>query len=235
MANKKVPRKVSAKPNTFLFADWKNENEYPDPQNTRPLKWAWEFLRRNPDYQKDSLLVSPLKKEIGKGKRGSDSKLMKIYKKWDLLDLPDPMLEKDYEDFFWPWSTQMTPQSGKLEFDPYIFYFAFSLDKPIEPQLERAKLIYKSQSSHPKLTIKKKSKRRSDLYSIYLRIIDGRKAGATHKEIALHLISKEFERDAKLARATIKDSYFPTAKKLMEKDFKAIAQLDKNLPVLEYK
>ena len=26
-------------------------NKYPDPKNTSPLQWGWEFLRRNPKYQ----------------------------------------------------------------------------------------------------------------------------------------------------------------------------------------
>jgi hypothetical protein len=33
--------------------DWRKEEDYPDPGKTEPAHWAWEFLRRNPDYQKD--------------------------------------------------------------------------------------------------------------------------------------------------------------------------------------
>src|SRR5690242_9535859 len=32
--------------------DWTQQNEYPNPNNTTPLQWAWEFLRRNPEYQR---------------------------------------------------------------------------------------------------------------------------------------------------------------------------------------
>ena len=31
--------------------DWRNESMYPDPEKTTRLQWAWEFLRRNPEYQ----------------------------------------------------------------------------------------------------------------------------------------------------------------------------------------
>lgn len=33
--------------------DWRDPEQYPDPESTSMLQWAWEFLRRNPEYQKD--------------------------------------------------------------------------------------------------------------------------------------------------------------------------------------
>jgi hypothetical protein len=36
-----------------LFADWKDHETYPPKIGTRMRQWAWEFLRRNPDYQAD--------------------------------------------------------------------------------------------------------------------------------------------------------------------------------------
>ena len=35
--------------------NWKNSDEYPNPKNTIADQWAWEFLRRNPEYQADLL------------------------------------------------------------------------------------------------------------------------------------------------------------------------------------
>lgn len=32
--------------------NWKNKNEYPDPDTTAPRMWAWEYLRRKSGYQK---------------------------------------------------------------------------------------------------------------------------------------------------------------------------------------
>ncbi|GEM_PF-3461295 len=31
--------------------DWKDPSQYPDPKKTSGKQWAWEFLRRNPQYQ----------------------------------------------------------------------------------------------------------------------------------------------------------------------------------------
>ena len=33
--------------------NWKNEAEYPDAEKTSTTQWAWEFLRRNPEYKED--------------------------------------------------------------------------------------------------------------------------------------------------------------------------------------
>lgn len=33
--------------------DWKDPSAYPDPETLTLQQWAWEFLRRNPDYQAD--------------------------------------------------------------------------------------------------------------------------------------------------------------------------------------
>nr|VFK54176.1 MAG: hypothetical protein BECKTUN1418D_GA0071000_10209 [Candidatus Kentron sp. TUN] len=35
--------------------DWKDETAYPDIETTTQEKWAWEFLRKNPEYQRDFL------------------------------------------------------------------------------------------------------------------------------------------------------------------------------------
>jgi hypothetical protein len=32
--------------------DWRNKSGYPDPEKTTGRQWAWEFLRRNPEYQR---------------------------------------------------------------------------------------------------------------------------------------------------------------------------------------
>jgi hypothetical protein len=33
--------------------NWRNKSEYPDPKQMNNLRWAWEFLRRNREYQQD--------------------------------------------------------------------------------------------------------------------------------------------------------------------------------------
>lgn len=49
-AKSKSRPKVKPKKKTFP-PDWKNESAYPDSETTTGKQWAWEFLRRNPDFQ----------------------------------------------------------------------------------------------------------------------------------------------------------------------------------------
>ena len=38
----------------FIPPDWRDASAYPlNTTDLDPGRWAWEFLRRNPDYQKD--------------------------------------------------------------------------------------------------------------------------------------------------------------------------------------
>jgi Family of unknown function (DUF6499)/Uncharacterized conserved protein (DUF2285) len=37
----------------FIAPDWRDVKQYPDPRQASPSHWAWEFLRRNKEYQED--------------------------------------------------------------------------------------------------------------------------------------------------------------------------------------
>jgi Family of unknown function (DUF6499) len=37
----------------FIAPDWRDAKQYPDPRQASPSHWAWEFLRRNKEYQED--------------------------------------------------------------------------------------------------------------------------------------------------------------------------------------
>lgn len=47
------------------FGDWKTGKKYPDPKKADYEQWAWEFLRRNPKYQKDWQMVEDAKNKMG--------------------------------------------------------------------------------------------------------------------------------------------------------------------------
>ena len=47
--------------------DWRDINAYPDPKSTKRYEWAWEFLRRNPEYQADyESFLKPARQSINK-------------------------------------------------------------------------------------------------------------------------------------------------------------------------
>lgn len=42
--------------------NWTDPSAYPDPEKTDGGQWAWEFIRRNPKYQKDYKILKGVKK-----------------------------------------------------------------------------------------------------------------------------------------------------------------------------
>ncbi|MFB9264930.1 transcriptional regulator domain-containing protein [Bradyrhizobium erythrophlei] len=42
---------------TMAGADWRSEQAYPDAKTTEAVDLAWEWLRRNPEYQRDYRLL----------------------------------------------------------------------------------------------------------------------------------------------------------------------------------
>ena len=76
--------------------NWKNSDEYPNPKNTIADQWAWEFLRRNPEYQEDLLpLVKDDKTDFSAEVycRPSDYQLAEKYGFWS------PMIYNPAEPF----------------------------------------------------------------------------------------------------------------------------------------
>ena len=50
----KTKPRSKAKPKKKIFPpDWKDSTAYPNEKTTTDKQWAWEFLRRNPEFQKD--------------------------------------------------------------------------------------------------------------------------------------------------------------------------------------
>lgn len=52
---------LSVKDVPSWLPDWRDPTQYPTANELSYLKWAWEFLRRNPDYQKDFELFKELR------------------------------------------------------------------------------------------------------------------------------------------------------------------------------
>jgi hypothetical protein len=55
--------------------DWRNPGDYSFPRNFPTYRWAWEFLRRNPDYREDwSTVLSRFRSKTGEFKDYKDWK-----------------------------------------------------------------------------------------------------------------------------------------------------------------
>jgi len=215
--------------------DWKDHSAYPDPGNTSPEQWAWEFKRRNSDYQKDYDLLKQVESDnsmaittpYGFGKwayipppvpqenleqyrdrmlktHGGGNEVLPLEKylteKWGLWgEMVD--LQKNYsKEVRICGVTHVRIIGQKSEFDnfgdpdfPYDIsgcfekenevLLAFDLDQPISKLIDDAKSFLEMLQDDIKS--KPKTKRvQKELYSIYLRVFDGKEAGAALKEMA---------------------------------------------------
>ena len=68
--------------------DWTKPEQYPDPKNASLEQWAWEFLRRNPEYQEDYVRVKDMPGHDEYGKYKSQSIFSNFYK-------TEPPMKKD--------------------------------------------------------------------------------------------------------------------------------------------
>ena len=58
-----------------LLPDWRKQDDYRFPRNFPAYRWAWEFLRRNPDYRKDwDNALSRLRSRTGEFQEHTDWK-----------------------------------------------------------------------------------------------------------------------------------------------------------------
>jgi len=182
--------------------NWKNPDEYPDPTKTSDIQWAWEFLRRNKDYQKDY----QNRNDIVMGNLLPDD----ICQKYGLHPnsaFPDPASnnpgEADYDDgvaFINPIRFRGSVLSVvKPEFDETTgryhsevygdhdmeVYVRFDLSVPLKQQVDNVKeSLYEMQK---RLNIKPSYKKQD--FVRYLRILDALYDEAQNKEIARILYS----------------------------------------------
>lgn len=59
-SNPKRGRKDERPPVPDWLPDWRDAENYPAGENVPMERWAWEFLRRNPDYQQDFARASQM-------------------------------------------------------------------------------------------------------------------------------------------------------------------------------
>ncbi len=86
---------------------WKNPSQYPDPANTTPEHWAWEFLRRNPDYQADYEIY------LEHIQARNIQSTMAFEDKYHLSRLPPPEMDEPFRDtsYRYSWIFGRVPES----------------------------------------------------------------------------------------------------------------------------
>src|SRR5471032_1159680 len=190
--------------------NWRNASEYDFGSDYPARGWAWEFLRRNPEYREDWEKVKALLGELGReypsltsdewGELTRNANLHRSIidgaKYWG-LDIVFPNPEQPYHD-----STQNWTKVGRrvLSLGPAwdmwdnVEYeaLAFDLSLPIDGQIAAAKAhledVQKERVEEGRLELALAGRKRLDIYPNYLRALDAEAEGAKLEEIASALL-----------------------------------------------
>jgi len=179
-----------------LKRDWRDENDYEFTKKLTPQGWAWEFLRRNPDYQKDWKEL--LKRYQHETKRNSVPDRIDVKgaaTKWGFFldDLINPILDNPFPEPDWP---IFKIPGGIYSSGDYILLsylkpeevaVVFDLSKPLKSQLENYKVQLENLQNE--ILRKKgnkipKPKTRFENLATFLRVYDAKSDNSKHKEIA---------------------------------------------------
>ena len=190
-----------------------NARAYPSVSGTLPTQWAWEFLRRRPDYRRryEQLIgdrgrrktcetqddrtttwrspAEVLRQEFRIYPSSQNSSLDPCLDERPLFEGVEVITEVEVEND----APANLPTKVRLEFDVTL---------PVEPQLDTARLLLLQRAGEWSST--RRIKMQVDKFPRYLRLLDFEDAGASDKEIGEHLFpSVGGERLRNLIRDTL--------------------------------
>jgi hypothetical protein len=209
--------------------DWRDPAQYSRDRSLR--QWAWEFLRRNPEYQalwREHIepfydpdvwhnagpfyaLVSQNVGLVGPTNCVPADKQAELVHRFGLETFP-PSPDNDYPPLFTGTGLRWTAErEARLLLHPGQIAIIFDLTRPIRRQLAAAKTVFDEEREQG--GIPEPHRNRIELFASYLRVLDGVAAAATHTEIG-EVLDKSL--------TTIRD-YWDAATKLRDKDYLFIA------------
>jgi len=186
-----------------LQRDWKRPEDYESLKDLKPDRWAWEFLRRNPDYRRE---YHDLTAGLSEHQAAVISWTSVESRKYGLYSWLDP--DREY------FNIRFTPPGGELavissldfqKTSGTVFcipgaetgevYFRFNTMNPITPQIESAKAellrLQKNQGGNRRAIFKP----RRDEWPILIRILDATSSGEKDSDIADVLFPDECSLD----------------------------------------
>ena len=186
--------------------DWRDADPYPEVETTTIRQWWWEFTRRRPDYRNLWESARPLEGEAHRYAPDVDEFRLKFelsvihdpalsLSDWDLMHYRYP---KNYsrsprEYLAEQWGKPGVEQSaaiaehrGKLADERGHRLYNFDLTQPLGPQFARAEHYLKlvQEELYGKAATRRP---RQANWANFLRVLDGRDAGASLAEIAVVL------------------------------------------------
>jgi hypothetical protein len=172
---------------------------YPDPQ-APVLRYSWEFLRRNPRYQRRwSELIEPHYlvgfADVAKGKPDPLAVMRAEFGIWGIP--PDPADAKTLPVFEHNLVRQYVG-SGDAAFQSHEFVPVINLTWPLEPQFARALALAKERRSRLEasggLERMVSARNHKERWHKYLRLLDGKARGLSTRELAA-IVYPEFSND----------------------------------------
>jgi hypothetical protein len=190
---------------------WEDPEAYQYVENLSPQRWAWEFLRRNPDYRAD-WKANPNSNELAL--------------KWGLKQMVNPAEADPIQLAFSPPTfggafigerrVEITVPAGKL-------LYTFDLTCPLKPQIEKARqdlrLFQEMEQKIESIPAVQKPRHHVSKWAGYLRVLDAYEAGAALGGIAKilfptvpndypeHKGSKKVEQQRRQAEKLVKGGY----------------------------
>jgi hypothetical protein len=127
--------------------DWRNQSQYPNPTTTTGVEWAWQFLRRNPAYQRQ---YATLRRKMGAGLTMPAGVAKDFIEQFGIATLPPPdpaqpsptlsfcSVHSIQKPSNWPAGREFA-FSTVLDYDQVLVWF--DLNWPINHQLISAKKL----------------------------------------------------------------------------------------------
>lgn len=126
--------------------DWRRVADYPERISLQ--RWAWEFLRRNADYQADFAAMGLRRDEEGQDDDGDDAVFQRVHAlavKWGLdVVAPDPADACPRLRWRTSGATVRQVARGSASVTSTTPTIEFDLSRPLAPQFESARRILQS-------------------------------------------------------------------------------------------
>jgi hypothetical protein len=208
--------------------DWRDPAQYPHPRDCSLRQWAWEFLRRNPEYR--SLWREHIGPFYDPAFRYQEQDVGPVGPAHGVPhNVQAELVHRFGLDSFPPSPNDYRPPlfirsglryTGEREARLLLYEgqiaVIFDLTRPIGGQMATARRLFvkeQRQSGH------RKHRNRVRLFASYLRALDGVDAGATHTEVGAVLFGGQ---PTATRLFTVRD-YWDAAGKLRDKDYLFVA------------
>jgi hypothetical protein len=186
--------------------DWRNPADYAYTEDFALHDWAWEFLRRNPEYRADWAALAEKRPSLPEEDFYAESR--RIGDKYGLAVAVDPNLNRhEAEDLLWMigvgvrllYGVEKSQEGRPWPGFPNMAFLLFNLLEDIDSQVEDARRVLtiyqRALLSDLNLPPPKVSsvKPQTDKFLFYLRLLDARLEGLSQRDIGLGLYPDSFE------------------------------------------